>query len=61
MPLTSDEAIHLALELADLASFLDKALKPDDSGKKRLDPDEGRELLRRLTKLTAKVALDVLD
>ena len=61
MPLTHDEAVGLALELADLVSFLDRALRPDDTGVKRLDPMEARELLRRLSKLTAKVALDVLD
>jgi hypothetical protein len=61
MPLTPDEAVGLALELADLISFVDTALKPDDTGIKRLNPDEARELLRRLSRLTAKVAIDVLD
>lgn len=61
MPLTPDEAVGLALDLADLVAFLDRALKADDEGVKRLDPDEARELLRRLSKLTAKVAIDVLD
>lgn len=61
MPFTPDEAISLSVELAELGAFLDKALRKDDSGKVRLDKDEGKELLRRLTALTAKVALDVLD
>ncbi|MEY2713901.1 MAG: hypothetical protein RIT24_244 [Planctomycetota bacterium] len=61
MPLTPDEAVGLALELADLISFVDAALKPDDTGVKRLNPAEARELLRRLSRLTAKVAVDVLD
>lgn len=61
MPFTPDEAVVLAGELAELGAFLDKALRKDDSGKVRLDKDEGKELLRRLTALTAKVALDVLD
>lgn len=61
MPFTPDEAISLSVELADLGAFLDKALRKDDTGKVRLDKDEGKELLRRLTTLTAKVALDVLD
>lgn len=61
MPFTPDEAISLSVELAELGAFLDKALRKDDTGKVRLDKDEGRELLRRLTALTAKVALDVLD
>jgi hypothetical protein len=61
MPFTPDEAISLSVELAELGAFLDKALRKDDTGKVRLDKDEGKELLRRLTALTAKVALDVLD
>lgn len=61
MPLTADEAITLGAELVDLAQFLDKALRKDESGKSKLDPAESKELLRRLTALTAKVALDVLD
>lgn len=61
MPFTPDEAISLSVELAELVAFLDKALRKDDTGKVRLDKDEGKELLRRLTTLTAKVALDVLD
>jgi hypothetical protein len=61
MPFTAEEAISLSLELADLGAFLDKALRKDESGKVKLDKDEGKELLRRLTALTAKVALDVLD
>jgi hypothetical protein len=61
MPFTPDEAISLSVELAELGAFLDKALRKDDTGKVRLDKDEGKELLRRLTTLTAKVALDVLD
>ncbi len=61
MPFTPDEAISLSVELAELGAFLDKALRKDDTGKVRLDKDEGKELLRRLTTLTAKVAVDVLD
>jgi len=61
MPFTTDEAIALGSELIDLGQFLDKALRKDDSGKVKLDPSESKELLRRLTALTAKVALDVLD
>jgi hypothetical protein len=61
MPFTSDEAISLSVELAELGAFLDKALRKDDTGKVKIDKDEGKELLRRLTALTAKVALDVLD
>jgi hypothetical protein len=61
MPFTPDEAISLSVELAELGAFLDKALRKDDTGKVKIDKDEGKELLRRLTALTAKVALDVLD
>lgn len=61
MPFTPDEAISLSIELAELGAFLDKALRKDDTGKVRLDKDESKELLRRLTALTARVALDVLD
>lgn len=61
MPFTPDEAISLSVELAELGTFLDKALRKDDTGKVKIDKDEGKELLRRLTALTAKVALDVLD
>ena len=61
MPLTPDEAVVLGAELIDLIQFLDKALKKDDEGHSKLDPDEAKELLRRLTKLAAKTAIDVLD
>jgi len=61
MPLTADEAISLGAELIELGQFLEKALRKDESGKSKLDPAESKELLRRLTTLTAKVALDVLD
>lgn len=61
MPFTPDEAIALGAELIDLGQFLDKALRKDDAGKVKLDPSESKELLRRLTALTAKVALDALD
>jgi hypothetical protein len=61
MPLTSNEAIVLGAELVDLIRFLDRALKDEDGGNVKLDPDEAKELLRRLTKLAAKIALDVID
>jgi len=61
MPLTSNEAIVLGAELVDLIRFLDRALKDEDGGNVKLDPDEAKELLRRLTKLAAKIALDALD
>lgn len=61
MPLTPDEAVVLGAELIDLIQFLDKALKKDDEGHSKLDPAESKELLRRLTKLAAKTAIDALD
>lgn len=61
MPLTPNEAIVLGAELVDLIRFLDRALKDEDGGNVKLDPDEAKELLRRLTKLAAKIALDVID
>jgi len=61
MPLTSNEAIVLGAELVDLIRFLDRALKDEDGGNVKLDPDEAKELLRRLTKLAAKTAIDALD
>jgi len=61
MPLTPNEAVVLGAELIDLIRFLDRALKDDDGGNVKLDPDEAKELLRRLTKLAAKNALDVID
>jgi len=61
MPLTPNEAVVLGAELIDLIRFLDRALKDDDGGNVKLDPDEAKELLRRLTKLAAKIALDVID
>lgn len=61
MPLTPNEAIVLGAELVDLIRFLDRALKDEDGGNVKLDPDEAKELLRRLTKLAAKIAIDVID
>jgi sialic acid synthase SpsE len=61
MPFTPDEAVTLGAELIELGQFLNKALRKDDAGKVKLDPSESKELLRRLTALTAKVALDALD
>ena len=42
MPFTAEEAISLSLELADLGAFLDKALRKDESGKVKLDKEEGQ-------------------
>lgn len=61
MPLSPAEAVVLAEEVAELVAFLNKALRKDDDGKVRLNPDETKEMLRRLAQLTAHVTRDLLD
>ena len=61
MPLDPTEAAAIALKAADLTAFLTGALRKDDDGIVRLNPDEARTLLRKLTTLAALVARDALD
>lgn len=61
MPVSPDEAVVLAEEVAELVAFLNKALRKDDDGKVRLNPAETKGLLRRLGQLTAHVTRDLLD
>ena len=61
MPVTPDEAAEIAKQVAELATFLNAALRRDATGRSRLDKAEGRELLRRLLALGALVARDVVD
>jgi hypothetical protein len=61
VPLSPAEAVVLAEEVAELVAFLNKALRKDDDGKVRLNPDETKEMLRRLAQLTAHVTRDLLD
>jgi hypothetical protein len=61
MPISTQEAITLGLEAAELAEFIVKALKPGADGHKRLDKAEVGELLRRLGSLSMHVARDMVD
>lgn len=61
MPISTLEAINLALEAEQLAEFIVKALKPGPDGHKRLDKAEVSELLRRLGSLSMHVARDMVD
>lgn len=61
MPINPQEAIILGIEAAELAEFIEKALKPGPDGRQRLDKAEVGELLRRLGSLSMHVARDMVD
>jgi len=62
MPITSDEMIDIGADAYELALFLQKSLKVDPDGKKRLDKDELKVLLKaHLLPLAAKVTRDLID
>lgn len=62
MPITPDEMIDIGTDAYELALFLQKALKVDPDGKKRLDKDEMKVLLKtHLLPLAAKVTRDLID
>lgn len=55
------EAAAIAVKAADLVAFLSGALRKDADGVVRLNPAEGKKLLRKLTDLAATVARDAID
>ena len=62
MPITPDEMIDIGADAYELALFLQKALKVDADGKKRLDKNEMKVLLKsHLLPLVAKVTRDIID
>lgn len=61
MPLTTEEAIELALESKELFQVIEKALRKDKDGKVRLSPAETRQIILGLTKLAADFAREYLD
>lgn len=62
MPITTDEMIDIGTDAYSMVIFLQKSLKIDSDGKKRLDKDELKALLKEhLLPLTAKVARDLID
>jgi len=62
VPITPIEAIDIGTDAYELALFLQKSLKVDPDGKKRLDKDELKVLLKtHLLPLAAKVTRDLID
>jgi hypothetical protein len=61
MPISPEEAVVLADEVAELAAFLNKALRKDDDGVVRFSPTESREVVRRLLSVARLITLALLD
>jgi len=61
MPITSVEAVDIGTDAYEVVLFLQKALKVDEDGKKRLDKSEMVVLLKMLAPLAAKITRDLLD
>ena len=62
MPITPDEMIDIGTDAYELALFLQKSLKVDADGKKRLDKDEMKVLFKAyLIPLAAKLTRDLID
>jgi hypothetical protein len=61
MPITSTEAVDIGTDAYEIVLFLQKALKVDADGKKRLDKAEAAQLLKMLAPLAAKITRDLLD
>ena len=61
MPITPVEAVEIGSDAYELVLFLQKALKVDEDGKKRLDKTEMLQLLKMLAPLAAKITRDLLD
>ncbi len=62
MPITPDEMIDIGTDAYELVLFLQKSLKVDPDGKKRLDKDEMKVLLKaHLLPLAAKLTRDLID
>lgn len=61
MPITSVEAVDIGTDAYEIVLFLQKALKVDADGKKKLDKAEMVVLLKMLAPLAAKITRDLLD
>jgi len=61
MPITPVEAVEIGTDAYELVLFLQKALRVDADGKKRLDKAEAAQLLKLLAPLAAKITRDLLD
>lgn len=61
MPITPVEAVEIGTDAYELVLFLQKALKVDEDGKKRLDKAEVAQLLKLLAPLVAKITRDLID
>ena len=61
MPITPVEAVEIGTDAYELVLFLQKALKVDADGKKRLDKAEVAQLLKLLAPLVAKITRDIID
>jgi hypothetical protein len=62
MPITTAEMIDIGSDAYSLAIFLQKSLKVDADGKKRLDKDEMKVLLKEyLLPMSAKLTRDLID
>lgn len=61
MPITPVEAVDIGTDAYELVIFLQKALKVDEDGKKRLDKAEVAQLLKLLAPLAAKITRDLID
>lgn len=61
MPITPVEAVEIGTDAYELVLFLQKALKVDEDGKKRLDKAEVAQLLKMLAPLFAKITRDIID
>jgi hypothetical protein len=55
------EAAEIAVEAAQLIAHLQGALRKDDDGVVRLDPVEGRKLVKHLLSLTKSISFALLD
>jgi len=61
MPITPVEMADIGTDAYEVVLFLQKALKVDEDGKKRLDKAEMVVLLKMLAPLAAKITRDILD
>jgi hypothetical protein len=61
MPITPVEAADIGTDAYEVVLFLQKALKVDADGKKRLDKAEMVVLLKMLAPLAAKITRDLVD
>jgi hypothetical protein len=61
MKIDSTEAAEIAVEAAQLIAHLQNALRKDPDGVVRLDPVEGRKLVKHLLSLTKSISFALLD